>query len=214
MKALSALIALIIIVSTVSGIALRASSAQHLLDLTKVGIVATTPQTNEAGGIGYSGMQSPEVPFRLELSRLDRQIYVLGSGIEYEVTLQNIGQTAFALPWSVDRAAVERGGPFLQASLALMVMDADRRENLIGAVILDGSDDVPGSLEVIEPGEIARIRTRERINVRAVAAQALVSVNPALVQAIFTMKMPPIGVTARVISDNSIPVSLRLASRP
>jgi len=209
MKALSFVVMAVVAVSAVG-----AASSEHFLDLTKPGIVATAPAKNVGHGIGHSGGHPPALPLRLTLSRLDRQVYVFGSAITYEVTVENIGEAPFKMPWSVDRARIEgEGTSFLQGFLSLLIVDPDGGEHLIGTVILDGSELFADTLETVLPGEIARIRTREQINVGPEMASRLAASNPATVRAVFAMDTTPIGLSSRVISENALPATLRLAAR-
>ena len=192
------------------------AAQQHVLDLTQPDLVRTMPPVESGCAIGFEGEKPVRVPLELMLISLDRQDYVLGDHVTYQVNLRNVGNVPLSLPWSVDRAVVERDrAPFSQAILSLAVSDAQKREHSLAAVVLDGSSSLPGSIEVLAPGETASILVRSSLLVTQGAASSTLAagVGPVTVGAVLMMTVRPCVWAEKVFSTNDVPILFRLPRR-
>jgi hypothetical protein len=99
----------------------------------------------------------------LTLVSVDRNNYLSGDAIIYELVLENQGSGMVTLPWSPDRVRFNSPSEDANvhvASLFLEVRNRGGRERLawLQPQLLFGSADVDGSLQTLAPGERARIR--------------------------------------------------------
>jgi hypothetical protein len=186
---------------------------EHFLDLTAGDVTFTAPAVGRGSGVGYEGQKPITAPLRLELQQLDESIFVFATSFIYEVAVSNTGSTSLGFPWSVDRAAIEdRGWPSVQCSVYLIAIDGIGREHIFGAVILDGSSDVSGSIEVLAPHESARIRIKGSIVMDQDAAKRLASEAGSRIKAVLTVQTDPLVQWERVVSTNTLRAVFRLAS--
>jgi hypothetical protein len=183
---------------------------QHVLDLTRSDLVVTAPQRSSGGESVVSGQKALDLPFSLRLGEVAERTYLLGRPIKYNVTIKNVGQTAVAFPWSEDREIIEQTDvSFSQATLALQATDATGRQFLMASVILDGSQHVPGSLEIIPPGDEAIVTAEIPINLPTDAAHQIASASEVQVKAILSMKTDPRLRWKPLLSTNSVVLSFR-----
>lgn len=191
------------------------AARQHVLDLTRSDLVVTIPPFATGSSSTVSGQQRVELPLVLELANLDWRVYVVGRELKWEIIIKNIGNAAFAFPWSTDRELIERPGEsFSQVTLGLQATDAAGREYLLASAILDGSTRVPGSIETLLPGEEAVIRSEERINFPSETAAQIAAGGPLEIKAVLTMKAFPMTTWWKpVLSSNKVDVSIRASSR-
>jgi hypothetical protein len=184
-------------------------SRNHVLDLTRSDVVRSAPATETGSGSGSSGERPLRLPLELRISALDRAHYAVGDRVVYEITMKNASTAPFVLPWSVDRALVEESSSsFVQGTLALAIVDQHEQEYLSCAVILDGSEAVPGSTEKLAPGETATIRATGILNFSEDRAAALAGGGIKFVRAVFTMRFPQGRWSDRLVSENVLPLSL------
>src|SRR5262249_39813698 len=143
--------------------------------------------------------------------------YIFGTSITYEISVTNRGRSAFALPWSADRALIENDSqPYTQLQLALTVFDRQGGEHLLSAVILSGAPRVPRSIQMLAPNETARIRARGNLRVSPEEAGRIASEGQAAVRAALTVTVNSHGPSdmERVLSANGLLARFRLARVP
>jgi hypothetical protein len=125
-------------------------SAQRddLLDLTKErGKVTTSRGESRSGiigGVTHQNSRPATLPLRFSLVSLDKQQYELSERFVYEISIENIGNQPFLLPWEPDKGKIEPKSPNAQAGLRQMslflVIEELGREAVFGAEDIYGSD--------------------------------------------------------------------------
>jgi hypothetical protein len=98
------------------------------------------------------------IPFEIRVS-LDRNGYVIGDRVVYELFLKHTGSAPFKLPWSRDPEVVRGASRIETAAFILEFKDeAFGRQILGGERVLYGSKTVPGSMLELKPGDTLRVR--------------------------------------------------------
>ncbi len=143
-------------------------SAQRddLLDLTKErGKVTTSRGESRSGSIGgvtHQNSRPATPPLRFSLVSLDKQQYELSERFVYEISIENIGNQPFLLPWEPDKGKIEPKSPSTQAGLRRMslflVIEELNGNAVFGAQDIYGSDSVSRSLKKLNPGHKVRVR--------------------------------------------------------
>jgi hypothetical protein len=101
----------------------------------------------------------PVRPVGISLESLDRTRYVVGDPLVYEVVITNTSGQAFAFPTSIDPRIVRRGMPGARlAAVSLAFDDEVFGGQLIASKLLYGANAVPGTIELLQPGDTLRIR--------------------------------------------------------
>src|SRR5690242_3953818 len=109
----------LVIAVAITSVPLGGVARQHVLDLTRPDLVVTSPAVTTGGAAAMSGQKPIDLPLELQLTRLDRRVYIVGTPVRYDVVVRNMGQAAFGFPWSTDRELIERDGEsFSQITVA------------------------------------------------------------------------------------------------
>jgi hypothetical protein len=131
----------------------------YRLDLTAPDVVRTHPFETHRTTTHYVGKPTLDLPLEMRLVSVRQANADAGPVILYEVTIRNIGDTVFDLPWSVDRTAIEGGTrPFLEGVLTLEVGVEGDRPITFGQEIIVGHRAVKASTRRLMPGDSATIR--------------------------------------------------------
>jgi hypothetical protein len=195
--------------------------ADYTLDVVAYGPIHHAADPREPAGIasgslGAAAGDKTSVVLRATLVGLDRSDYEIGTPLIYEVLIENAGKAPAFLPWSPDRASVQRQSTtpsMVQGFLTIFVRDRGRSKDLtqLDTQALYGSRSAPGTLQRLAPGESALIRapaawqsTEGALNRVLTQTQGAVEVRAELTL------MNPIMV---VQSQNAIPVDLRAPRR-
>ena len=115
--------------------------AEHMLDLLTYPLTPDTSTKGAGLAAGHAGGvagQQPEPTFRLSLLSLDREDYVTGDPLIYEVGLENISKHPVDLPWSPDRVLFQTPEPFLPVPSAILFLEVRDRAGLKKLAMLDG----------------------------------------------------------------------------
>jgi hypothetical protein len=162
----------------VLGLVLLAGSQTRdgdLLDLTRGSAPTSESQAQGRGGsgagIGVGPKSFGSLPLELKLLKLEGDDLHMGDALVLEVSLKNIGQEPFVIPWSGDFAGARPKGyelatpPGFRAALLSLVVNHDSREEcfLLGQDFY-GSDVSIGSLRELAPGAAVIIRGRCRLD--------------------------------------------------
>ncbi len=115
------------------------------------------------------------------------------------------------MPSRTTDAELEQPPKAVRASWALVMFDAKGGQHFVAGVSLEGSPDMPGSMETLPPGDVARIRADGYLNVAPVAANRLMSGGAVVVRAAFAMQGVAAGWSRALFSENAVPVSLQFA---
>jgi hypothetical protein len=101
----------------------------------------------------------PRFPFQVTLLSTDRPDYAIGDEIVFTLRLTNISGESFAFPWSVEPGPIrpETPGARILVLNFVVIRSASRRQE-IGFHTVYGSQEVPGTLRMIGPGETVEIR--------------------------------------------------------
>lgn len=137
----------------------------EVLDLTK-----WVPPSRRGRTVGAVEVTSVERTPPLELTLiLPQQTYRLGEEFVFEVAIQNIAGAPFPIPWEPDwRRILPDGVPaqldqlpegYRSAALFLNAALGEQEVSLV-SFSLDGSEEVPGSIRVLAPGETVRVRAK------------------------------------------------------
>ena len=106
------------------------------------------------------GSTRTEFPFQATLSATDRSEYALRDTIIFTVLLKNTSVQAVQFPWLPQARSVN---PRMRGSRAFMVhlhfTDPILGQQDFGFRQLYGSEEVPGSLRLIQPGETLEVRS-------------------------------------------------------
>jgi hypothetical protein len=140
---------------------------------------------------------------------INRNQYELGEQITYEVLIRNDGQLPVTFPWSPDVALFNRLNRAIagmrNGSLFLQAEDAEGHTlaNLESQVLV-GAPDEPNTLEVLAPGDTARIRLPGAWRTSDVEASMVLRQprGEVRVRAVLSLINPPVYVK----SDNSVDV--------
>jgi hypothetical protein len=158
----------------------------------------------------------PKVQAKATLVGIDRLSYETGDPIVYEVLFENIGNEPITLPWSPDRARFKTSSlsdpaaPLAthSASLGLEVRTRDgARLGWLELQSLLGSSEVPDSLEILAPGEVAWIRVPGVWRATATETEKMLSQPDGLVHVGVMVHLENEGVI--VHSANSVEVLLQ-----
>jgi hypothetical protein len=137
------------------------------LDLTVVKNCRSTRKTGRGwgGGVGGSGVRELRYPLKMTLLGFDKKSYRPSEAVEYEVLIENIGQTAFVIPWASE-CDLDRVRPddtfdppgYRLAYINLVYTDPSGHEHFTPGGSAYGSELVPGSLKSLQPGQKVTIR--------------------------------------------------------
>lgn len=106
------------------------------------------------------------IPFSMTLHPLERQSFLYAEHFTYEFSLKNISGQEMAIPWSMDwkrvfgKSTVGDPAPpgYTTAAFYLFAQDGKGDAFDTPIEVLRGSDNLPGSIKVLQPGEEVRIR--------------------------------------------------------
>jgi len=118
------------------------------------------------GGCGGSGSDSRERQVTATLLSLDRTIYPLGEKVTFELKIQNTGKDPVIVPWTPNLGDLEPVDPnasykYRIGVVVLTFKDPEHREFYLSESLY-GSEDVPGTLRELAPGQWFTVRGTER----------------------------------------------------
>ena len=128
-----------------------------VLDLTARDVVRTSGTIGTEGGVTSTARRQSiglEVRF---VSSSQNELH-LGDQFAYELEVKNSGTQPVDFPFSADLASFLPGPNTTVASIYLQARRQDQRDVAFGAMMLAGSESVPGSLHRLEPGDTLLIR--------------------------------------------------------
>jgi hypothetical protein len=182
----------------------------YVLDLTLPGTIRSTPEVMGFGLKGLvTGRKDPVLPLELRLVRMDRGDYVLGTALIYEISVRNVGQAPIDFPWSLDLVALEVAPRRVEAFIDLHPIAGSKWERRsFGSIQLQGSPEVPGSIQILQPGETALIRIPGVVLLQD-GAEGAVGAGAVPVRAGLTLMVDQSLAGQRLFSVNAIPIALR-----
>jgi len=142
--------------------------SDHYLDIPGHTYTSTPASSFHPLLTGVSALTHQKYLTSLKLALLSVQFsdFVLGDHFVYEVLIENTGKASVTLPWSPNKGAFGQRVPRIPAGyrLALISLHVESAGEqpavlaLLDAQTVYGSEEVPRSLLVLAPGQIARIR--------------------------------------------------------
>jgi hypothetical protein len=188
--------------------------AQHLLDLTKGQSGAEHPgqSIGSVKAPGHSGALANQ-DLTIQLLRLDRNAYILGERVVFEVQLVNASRQNVEIPWSAERKAdIE---PKRMAHVGLVVRSSPRSTRQLASISLFEWPDDSNSILRLRPGETATIRAAGIIAMNPERAEQFLAseFRTVLVYARLIMPMHVGDMTTAIQSLIPFPTKLKLAER-
>lgn len=149
------------------GFAQAGGTDKNFLDLsTLTRPTPRTPSFNWSTGGRPDPRAVVVIPFSMTLQPLERKSFVYGEQVTYDFTLKNISDQKLAIPWSVNwkevygKSTVDDPAPpgYINAAFYLTAQDGEEGTFITPLEVLRGSDNLPGSIKLLQPGEEVRIR--------------------------------------------------------
>jgi len=111
--------------------------------------------------------QNPATAVTVTVTSLDRTTYALDEPITFEFRIENTGKEILKIPWTPNSADLDQAGPeapykYRRGDVSLILTDPEGRRAQLSE-ILYGSEDSPGTLRELLPGQWFTVRGRKRI---------------------------------------------------
>ncbi len=153
------LLTFVAIVSSIGSLIAQTATSRHvsILDLTGSDVVKTFGPIATEGGV--TGARPQTLGLEVRLVSMSRNAFRLGDRFVFEIEVMNAGNAPIDFPRSVDLSSFVPGNPSNSiARIYLQTRGRHHREVLFGATTLAGSDELPGSLQRLGPGDTMLIR--------------------------------------------------------
>lgn len=183
-------------------------SQDLILDLTGAELARPTGAIGTEGGAISTSPQP--LPLEIRLVSLNCQELRLGQRLVLEVEVTNTGRGTFQFPRSVDLARFVPGNRSVTARIHLQAKRQKGVDADFAVIGLAGSEDLPETLQALEPGQKLLIRIPGSVALDGEAIDDLSAKGAAPVNAVLAVTTPDVGITwAQAVSWNSLPVVFR-----